>query len=189
CAYPLNTITTQTSGIRFQHGYFEARMKWTGGDGAWPGFWLESYRHATNPAWPAVNPYCTRHRLPQAQCLSAEIDAFEGQGSQPSSFYGTVHLNSCNCYGVSDQQNGNNLRAAGVDLTAGFHTYGMLWTSSRITWYLDGRSLMSASVYPSTNQPMFLLLQMWTGGWTRDVADTTPARIETQVDYVQVWQK
>jgi hypothetical protein len=48
---------------------------------------------------------------------------------------------------------------------------------------------MSAPTYDSTNQPMYLLLQMWTGGWTGDPNSTTPDLLETQVDYVDVWQK
>jgi beta-glucanase (GH16 family) len=188
-AYPDDTVTTLTSGRTFQRGYFEARMKWTGGHGAWPAFWLLSYRHATDPAWPAVNPYCSQNGLPTAQCYSAELDVFEGQGSQPTSFYGTIHRNSSGSYGVRDQQNANNWQNVGVDLTADFHTYGMLWTATQITWYLDGRALMSAPVYDSTDQPMFLLLQMWTGGWTYNPDSTTPTNLETQVDYVQVWQR
>jgi beta-glucanase (GH16 family) len=187
--YPMNTLTTQTSGLTFDQGYFEARMKWTGGNGAWPAFWLFSYRHATNDAWPDVNPLCALNGLAPELCASAELDAFEGQGSEPQSFYGTIHSNSCDCYGLPDLQNGNNLVDAGLDLTQGFHTYGMLWTAKQITWYLDGKALMSALVYDTTDQPMFLLLQMWTGGWTQDPDATTPDTLETQVDYVQVWQK
>jgi len=187
--YPDNTVTTQVAGLRYQQGYFEARMRWTGGRGAWPGFWLLSWRHATNPAYPSINPYCALNGLVPALCYSAELDVFEGQGAEPRSFYGTSHRNSCGCYGLGDQQNGNNWRDAGVDLTADFHTYGMLWTATQITWYLDGGAMTSTSVYDSTNQPMFLLLQMWTGGWTGGPDSSTPATIETQVDYVQVWQK
>src|SRR4029079_17188601 len=88
--YPDNTLTTQTSGLTFQQGYFEARMKWTGGHGAWPAFWLYSYRHATNPAWPSVNPYCSQNGLPTTLCYAAELDVFEGQGSEPTSYYGTI---------------------------------------------------------------------------------------------------
>jgi hypothetical protein len=187
--YALNTVTTQSSGKTFQYGYFEARMMWSGGHGAWPGFWLYSYRHATNPAWPSVNPICSQLGEPASHCYAGELDAFEGQGSEPQAFYGTIHRNSCGCYGVGDQQNGNNWQAGGVDLTAGFHSYGMLWTSTQVSWYLDGRLMMSATPYDSLNQPMFLLLQMWTGGWTYDPDATTPSTIETQVDYVQVWQK
>ena len=189
CTYPMNTVTTQTSGKTFQYGYFEARMKWSGGHGAWPGFWLLSYRHATNPSWPSVNPVCSRLGEPVAHCYAGELDVFEGQGSEPRAFYGTIHRNSCGCYGVGDQQNGNNWQPAGVGLTAGFHTYGMLWTPTQVSWYLDGRLMMSATPYDSLNQPMFLLLQMWTGGWTHDPDATTPSTIETQVDWVQVWQK
>jgi beta-glucanase (GH16 family) len=187
--WPINTITTQTSGKTFAQGYFETRMKWTGAQGAWPGFWLLSYRHATNPFWPSVNPFCAQNGLPVARCWSAELDMFEGQGSEPGVFYGTIHRNSSNDYGVDDEQNDNNYQPQSFDLSADFHTYGMLWTASQITWYLDGQPLMSAPTYDSTNQPMFLLLQMWVGGWTRDPGASTPDVLETQVDSVSVWQK
>ena len=164
-------------------------MKWTKGNGSWPAFWLLSYRHATNPNWPSPNAECSQLGEPIAQCYSAEMDVFEGQGSEPQAFYGTIHRNSCGCYGVPNQQNGNNWQPAGVDLTAGFHTYGMLWTDTQVSWYLDGRLLHSAAPYDSLNQPMFLLLQMWTGGWTEGIDATTPDVLETEVDYVRVWQK
>jgi beta-glucanase (GH16 family) len=172
--YPMNTMTTQSSRKRFQYGYFEARMKWSKGDGAWPGFWLYSYKHATD----------------RNQCATqgGEIDVMEGQGSEPRAFYGTVHSNTNGCK-PDDQQNGNNYQTVGPNLTARFHTYGVKWTPTRVTWYLDGHQTHSAPTYPSDNQPMFLLLQMWTGGWTRDPDGSTPNTIETQVDWVRVWQK
>jgi beta-glucanase (GH16 family) len=178
----MNTVTTQTSGIKFRRGYFEARMKWTKGAGAWPAFWLISYAHATNPNWP--QPAC-----PNPNCLSAELDVFEGQGTEPNVFYGTIHKNSCECYGVSNQQNGNNYHEVGVDLTQGFHTYAAKWTDTTVSWYLDDQFLHSAPVYESFNQGMFLLLQMWIGGWTQDVDPTTPDELHTEVDWVRVWQK
>jgi beta-glucanase (GH16 family) len=187
--YPINTITTQSSGLTFTQGYFEARMKWTGARGAWPGFWLFSYRHSTNDFWPSINPFCANNGLPKALCYSAELDVFEGQGAEPNVFYGTIHRNSSGDYGIADQQNDNNYQDQPSDIASDWHTYGMLWTSSQITWYLDGRALMSAPTYDSTNQPMYLLLQMWTGGWMGDPNSTTPDLLETQVDYVDVWQK
>jgi beta-glucanase (GH16 family) len=187
--FPYNTVTTMSSGLTFTQGYFEARMKWTGARGAWPGFWLFSDRHSTNDFWPSINPFCANNGLPKALCYSAELDVFEGQGAEPNAFYGTIHRNSSNDYGIGDAQNGNNYQEEPGDISADWHTYGMLWTSSQITWYLDGQRLMSASTYDSTNQPMYLLLQMWTGGWTGDPNSTTPDLLETQVDYVDVWQK
>jgi hypothetical protein len=35
---------------------------------------------------------------------------------------------------------------------------------------------------------MFLLFQMWVGGWSGDTDSTTPDTISTDVDYVSVWQ-
>lgn len=188
-SWPINTITTQSSGLTFTQGYFEARMRWTGARGAWPGFWLFSYRHSTNDFWPSVNPFCAHTGLPKALCYSGELDVFEGQGAEPRAFYGTIHRNSSNDYGVGDDQNDNNYQEQSFELAADWHTYGMLWTPSQITWYLDGRPLMSAPTYDSTNQPMYLLLQMWTGGWSGDPNASTPDVLETQVDYVDVWQK
>ena len=67
--------------------------------------------------------------------------------------------------------------------------YAVDWSKDRITWYLDGKALMSAPVYDTTDQPMFLLLQMWSGGWTKDPDATTPDELQTEVDWVRVWQK
>ena len=48
---------------------------------------------------------------------------------------------------------------------------------------------MSAPTYATNDQPMFLLLQEWVGGWDGAPDASTPDVIENQVDYVQVWQK
>ena len=79
--YPDITVTTLKSRS-FRHGYFEARMRWTKGLGAWPAFWLVSTRHAKNPAFPSLNPYCANHGLPAIRCWNSELDVFEGQGAE-----------------------------------------------------------------------------------------------------------
>ena len=90
---------------------------------------------------------------------------------------------------MQNTQNSNNYHDVGVDLTADFHVYGMMWTASTISWYLDGKLIHSAPVYDSTNQPMFVLLQMWIGGWTGGTTTATPDELKTEVDWVRVWQK
>jgi hypothetical protein len=133
----LDTITTQTSGKTFQYGYFEARMKWPAGRGSWPGFWLYSYKHATDAS--------------QCTTQAGEIDVMEGQGAEPNAWYGTVHSNTNGC-NPQDNQNGNNYQDAGVNLTQGFHTYSVKWTPTTVTWYLDGAQTHSAPTYASDNQ-------------------------------------
>ena len=171
--WPINTITTLKSRS-FRQGYFEARMTWSKGQGAWPGFWL----------------YSTQHAKDENQCSTkaGEIDVFEGQGSEPKVYYGTVHSNTNGC-SPADQQNDNNWHPVGKDLTKKFHRYGTLWTKDRVTWYLDGRKLMSAPTYGSDDQRMFLLLQMWVGGWMGDPNGSTPDVIQTKVAWVKVWRQ
>lgn len=174
--WPINTVTTHSSGRTFKYGYYEARMRWTKGAGAWPAFWLISQ------GWANTGSCATP---------AGELDVFEGQGTEPNVFYGTVHRNasgSCNSQ-WPDDQNGNNWQPTGQDLTAGFHDYGMLWEPGHVAWYLDGVKLMNSdSYYVTLDQPMMLLLQMWVGGWTSDPTSSTPSPLDTQVDWVHVWQ-
>src|SRR5262245_532173 len=71
--YPEIAVSTEGGDQpqTFTQGYFEASMNWTGGNGAWPAFWLLSYRHAVNSSWPNINPYCAQNGLPAALCYSA----------------------------------------------------------------------------------------------------------------------
>lgn len=190
--YPNVSVTTLKSRS-FRRGYFEARMRWTRGNGAWPAFWLVSTRHAKNPAWPSINPYCQQHGLPTALCWASELDVFEGQGSEPRVFYGTLHRNTGGEYSadgaLSDKTNSNAWHPVKPNLTRAFHVYSARWTASRITWYLDRKRLFSAPVFASTNQPMFIILDMWTGGWTTDPDSTTPNTLRLKVDWVRVWHR
>jgi beta-glucanase (GH16 family) len=149
-------------------------MKWSKGNGAWPGFWLYSYQHSID--------------LSQCATQAGEIDAFEGQGSEPNVFYGTVHSNTNGC-APADEQNGNNYQDQGHDLTTDFHTVGVKWTTTTVTWYLDDVETHSAPAYATNDQTMFILLQMWIGGWTTGTDASTPDELSTQVDYVDVWQQ
>jgi hypothetical protein len=186
--YPNVTVSSEPCGQAnpksFRQGYFEARLRWTGVRGSGPAFWLFSTAHATNPNWP--QPAC-----PQPTCLSAEIDVFEGYGNHLDVFTGTIHRNSCNCYGEPSRMNSNNWQPQpGMNLS-GWHVYGARWTSTSVTWYLDGRLIMSAPVYDSTDQPMHLLFYNWRTPWEagNGTSVTTPAELRTEVDWVRVWQR
>jgi hypothetical protein len=36
---------------------------------------------------------------------------------------------------------------------------------------------------------MFIILDMWTGGWTTDPDSTTPDTLRLKVDWVRVWHR
>jgi hypothetical protein len=43
--------------------------------GAWPRFRLYSYRHATSPSWPSVNPICSQLGEPVSYSYAGELAA------------------------------------------------------------------------------------------------------------------
>jgi hypothetical protein len=170
-------ITVSSHGKRnFRQGYFEARMRWTKGPGAWPAFWLSSTYHYTTAQCPYFN---------------AELDVFEGQGTEPTVFYGALHRNTNGVCGVPDESNDSNTwQPQPFDLTAGFHVYAAKWTATEVIWYLDNEELMRWPAYAgSTDQNMYIMFDMWIGGWTSDTNPSTPDELQTEVDWVRVWQK
>jgi hypothetical protein len=173
--YPSNIAATTFSSHRiFRFGYFEARMKWTKGNGSWPGFWLMSNAWARTGS--CANP-------------SAEIDIFEGFGNHPTVFTGTLHRNSADWQcPPTDMINANHWQPQQTDLTARFHTYSMKWTPARVAWFVDQRRIMRWPVWETTNRRMFLLFSMYVGG-ASSPDPSTPEELHTMVDWVRVWQK
>jgi Glycosyl hydrolases family 16 len=87
-------------------------------------------------------------------------------------------------------QNGNNWQPAAFALAGQWHTYATLWTASQVCWYIDDVQTHCAPTYADTaNSPMFLLLQMWIGGWTSGTNSSTPDELRTEIDWVSVWQR
>lgn len=162
----------------WRYGYFEARMRWDVVKGAWPAFWLISVQDATGQ-----NVYNGTKR-------AGEIDVFEGQGAHPKIFYGTIHewINSHTDHPSRD--NAFQL-PEGTDMSQ-FHTYGLLWTPGKVTWYFDDLPLHTEPT-PEVfdKQDYFLVLTMQEGvDWTGDdLSGVTAPRMTLNVDWVKVWQK
>ena len=76
-----------------------------------------------------------------------------------------------------------------MDMSAGFHTYAVRWTSSDVRWYLDGVQVGQAAPFDSLNQPMHIMFYQWPQSWSRDPDATTPNTLDIEVDWVRVWQK
>ena len=141
-----------------QYGYFELNCKQPVGKGMWSAFWL-------NP-----NP--------------SEFDIFETVGGQNTKCGFTAHYNPGNVMvGNSDSSYGPDL---GADTTAGFHTYGGLWTPNYLAWYFDGNLVYSA---PMTSQgiggfnvnPTFVIINFAIGvgmGSSRAIASQLPKSFE-----------
>lgn len=141
------------------YGYWVAQVQFpTNADGIWPAFWLL----AEDGSWPP------------------EIDIMEWLGVSPNTDYMTLHYNS------------NNETIGGTftsrSISSGYHTLGMLWTPTSVTWYIDGvQEFQATTGIPTT--PMYIVLNNDTGGWDNNVVNRRSTRFPAilSVAYVQVY--
>ncbi|HEY1795351.1 MAG TPA: glycoside hydrolase family 16 protein, partial [Stellaceae bacterium] len=117
--------------------------------------------------WPAF------WMLPENGSWPPEIDALEAYGT--SDLYQTVHRGASNTTDTtwSDQPS----------MLSGFHTYGVLWTSSTITFYFDGNEVGRQPTPADLNQPMYLLVDLA----TQAVAGVTNDPKSMRVDYIRAY--
>jgi beta-glucanase (GH16 family) len=172
-SFPITSGAVSSYGnFEFNGGYLQISMKAPSGNGAWPGLWL----------------------MPGAGSNSGdnfEIDIQEGgyTGSGPANqaFSWHLHSPSGTVGGVVD---------TGVDLTAGFHTYGINWVPGQsITWYLDGRQIatVTSAQVQIPNQPMQLIMSNQVAnsnaaGWHTALDGSTPSTMQMQIDEIQLYR-
>ena len=158
--YTSGMITSYPS-FNQTYGYWEGRMKLPKGRGLWPAIWT----------------------LPKSNAWPPEIDIMENLGHQPTVVYLTYH------WGTSSNHQQSSSSYSGPDFSGGFHTFGIDWNSSGITWYVDGvqRKKVTSSI---TNSPMYILLNLAVGGsWPGSPDSSTVFPAQLEVDYVRVYAK
>ncbi|TIW04337.1 MAG: glycoside hydrolase family 16 protein, partial [Mesorhizobium sp.] len=173
--FPITSGAVSSYGnFEFNGGYLQISMKAPSGDGAWPGLWLMPGKGAGTSG------------------DNFEIDLQEGgyTGSGPANQAFSYHLHtpSGTFGGVVD---------TGIDLTAGFHTYGINWDPGKsITWYLDGKQIaqVTSAQVPIPNEPMELIMSNQVAnsnaaGWHTALDSSTPSSMQMQIDGIQLYQK
>ncbi len=155
----------------FQHGRIDIRAKLPKGQGIWPALWMLG-ANINEVSWPRCG----------------EIDIMELVGHEPNTTHGTAHYDN----------NGHQYRGTGKTLASGefadkFHVFSMIWTSSSLTWYLDGEQFLTFKEgdiegFPF-NAPQFFIMNVAVGGdWPGNPDATTVFPQTMQVDYVRVFQ-
>ena len=142
-----------------EYGYFEMRAKMPSTYGTNSAFWLLP----ENGAWPP------------------EIDAEEVLGRYPTM---AVLTNHTNVTGTPTQVSST---STGPDLTAGFHTYGLLWTASTITWYMDGQQVFTTPTTADEHQAMYMLATMSIGGDWAGNPNPSGFSADYQIDYIRAY--
>ena len=61
------------------------------------------------------------------------------------------------------------------DTADGFHTYGVLWTATDLTWYVDDMAVFHAATPADMNKPMYMLANLALGGWSGAIDNSQPA--------------
>lgn len=115
--------------FEFKYGYAEARIKMPQGNPFWMGFWLVGGTGAGS--WPDYG------EMDITELVSAQQDVSTG------TFHYTVNgshkQTSPNTYNflTKDYKAGAQNKMNGA-MSDDYHRYGILWESTRITWYIDG---------------------------------------------------
>jgi Ca2+-binding RTX toxin-like protein len=156
--YTSGLLTTQSSFAQ-TYGYYEIKARLPSGQGAWPAFWL----------------------LPVSGLSPPEIDVLEANAANPNTIFETVHdLN----LPTAKSSIANYLAGA----TTGFHTYGLMWDPTHITWYIDGTEFYQIATPADMNQPMYMLLDLAVGGgFGGTVNPSTLSANGFQIDYVRAY--
>lgn len=120
-----------------------------------PGLWPALWLAATNDQWPP------------------ELDIMEHWYSEPQ-------------MKVYDHTVGKKYLGGPVstpaNLSAGFHTYSLMWTKDRVTWYLDGVQVYTTTSYVP-QQAMYFIANVADDSTASNACDGT-----MQIDSVKVWQ-
>jgi beta-glucanase (GH16 family) len=59
-------------------------------------------------------------------------------------------------------------------MTAGFHTYGLLWTEEDLIWWFDRRDVWRQPTPPEAQSPMFRPGHAYAGVWMADHSSSKP---------------
>jgi beta-glucanase (GH16 family) len=162
--------------FQFKYGLMEARIQVPRGAGLLSDFWSLGNNAYNGPrAWPK----------------SGEIDAMEVLGSAPRIVHGAIH----GPWSWAPGGVGGVARST-ESLSAGFHTYGVKWGPTRISFLLDGttyKTIKPSDLRPGSRWPFrrrsFLLLSLAVGGnWPGRPDASTPFPARMVVDWVRVWQ-
>jgi hypothetical protein len=158
---PYSTAAVDTKDkFDFQYGYIEASIKVPDAKGMWPAFWT----------------------FPQDGQWTHEIDIME-------MFMADRFTNGMSLH-FPDASGDHYVTKAfsGPDFSAGFHTFGVEWTPTAVTWYIDGVQQFQATQNIPTEQ-MYLILSENTDqvrSWN-SVDPTTPFPNYVDVDYVRAY--
>lgn len=140
-------------------GTWEARVRYDEAKGTWPSFFMIP----VGQKWPYP-----------------EIDVFEAYGDAaclgPGALVQTHHY-------AAGQSN-----AKIVPVAAGWHTYKLVWTASRLDFYIDGvRTFSVTSNVPQVAMYPIFVFGVGANSPSCRASSLTPDRLTMDIDYIRVY--
>lgn len=168
----------------WQEGYFEIRARCTNDPWTKLALWFMSLE--TSNCWPD-----------QRNCsiLNAEWDMVENgirSWAGPSGYadvnhVSVLHRNTSGVCAIDDTSRSYSVE--GLSGLCDWHVWSGKWTADEVTTYLDGQRLDSQPTFDTTAQPMYMLLTAAPTNSQPPANPPKPESMETQIDWVRVWQK
>lgn len=179
---------TSKAGRGFRYGYFEASIA------------FDPKNASTSEGFPSFWGVSHRAIVAGGKDRSSELDFFEAyhQAYSPYEhlYTGTIHDLLINPTFVDRANYGSNAVSLPGTNWNSFHTYGCLWLPGKITWYFDGKPMLSQS-YSVNSVPSPNLENLPIGTFSEIDQDAdgqtvvlgTGVGFPMRVDWVRVWQQ
>lgn len=172
------TRTVVTQGKFSQsYGYFEAELKAPYGKGIWPAFWLLGH----------PGPSSGHVDWPEVDIFETYGDTTGGNYWADANFHPTAEEATVFPVGAGYGPGFSNYVSNNGDLSTSFHKYGVLWESTKASFYFDGT--LVAIVYKSMSSQMYILLDLALSA-AGGADNTTPTGKSNsfEINYVRAWK-
>jgi beta-glucanase (GH16 family) len=178
-----------------KYGYFEARVKFPGGVGVWPAFWLNpDYGTGGELLWPPeidILEYVVNGREDTVDMVHTGVIVNHGGGNYEAVRDGRFLYNDPNFH-----TDWTYYRNPGGSLANQWHTFGLEWDATTATTYLNGRKLVTRGYKWKHDDgrdapPAHILLNLAIGGdWAgRYGIDDSKFPQAFEIDYVRAYRK
>ncbi len=168
----LSGVISSLNYFNMTYGYVEMSAQLAGGEGLLSTFYLFNDDYERN---------------------KPEIDIVEYIGADVTTPYQTYHYYDSNkSRSVIGEKHSSPTMVydGGVDYSAGFHTYGVLWEPELIIWYIDGIEVQRIAGPRVSDEKMHIVAQMVVGSnWIGEPAADTQFPVKVEIDYIRAYQR
>lgn len=167
----LSGVISTSDYFEMTYGYVEMNARLASGQGLLSTFYLFNQDYYKN---------------------KPEIDIVEYIGSRPDKSYQTYHYYDSNRVrsSLGEKHSSPTMEAvSGIDLSADFHRYSVLWEPGLIVWYIDGVEIHRITGVRVSDEPMNIVAHLVVGSNWIGAPDAQSVPAVFEIDYIKAWQR